>query len=106
MPSQGEMWPVRFFPSGLGEKAPPIGEVGYVLMDRAAVEAISGCAVGEVVGESRITGLGRSCRAPYRSACRQIEQICGDPRCRRSFTMTFSDICGATWLVRPEGLAV
>jgi hypothetical protein len=38
--SDDEYWPVRYFPSGLGENAPPIGEVGYVLMPRVAIEEI------------------------------------------------------------------
>lgn len=40
VPSDGEYWPVRYFPSGLGENAPPVGEVGFVLMPRVAVEEI------------------------------------------------------------------
>jgi hypothetical protein len=40
VPSDDEYWPVRHFPSGLGDKAPPIGEVGYVLMPRVAIEEI------------------------------------------------------------------
>jgi hypothetical protein len=38
VPTDAEHWPVRIFPSGIGEDAPPIGEVGFVLMPRAAIE--------------------------------------------------------------------
>jgi hypothetical protein len=40
LPVDSNVWPVRYFPSGLGENAPPIGEVGCVLMPRAAIEEI------------------------------------------------------------------
>lgn len=37
---EGEVWPVRYFPSGIGEKAPPIGQVGFILMPGAAVQEL------------------------------------------------------------------
>jgi hypothetical protein len=35
-----EHWPVRLFPSGIGENAPPVGKVGYVIMPRIAIEEL------------------------------------------------------------------
>jgi hypothetical protein len=40
VPGSGDDWPVRIFPSGIGDKAPPIGEVGYVLVPREAIEEL------------------------------------------------------------------
>ena len=37
---EGEVWPVRYFPSGIGEKAPPIGQVGFILMPGAAIQEL------------------------------------------------------------------
>jgi hypothetical protein len=37
-PTDSDLWVVRIFPSGIGETGPPIGEVGCVLMPRAAIE--------------------------------------------------------------------